>query len=468
MATKRIYQLVKEFERDEKEIIEFLMSQGIKVTNKLSAVSEETYNMLKAKFTAPPEPEPVPEPKPKPAVKEIVPAAPSESTNQQPQPAQAGKNKKKKNKSPQPATETPANAQEEEKPVKEVSDAKIENMNKRTQTVLFEGIKAGNEFIRHYSANAGDVVLNKSKKPQLTPTIDVWGVLYNHKFEYPDSSPVRYWQAVAKLMTRAFKLINAFGLKNKEAFAEMRDAINPLGAKYEPLEIFTEEENQKFAEQQKLLFVTFGHGMGLVNDNLYELKLKAERMKVSYERMNFLEYVTNPQDELRSNERVPFSELVEAVVFSARGIARRFHFYYENKERIDNIIKKFFEWKDGYAKLKEQGADAAKLEKYLELEEKFVSIAEFMSFDNLLSYKKNKPSTFDLIVDLLEAYRDNMDDPDAERNFKYKVRGVTNLIYKPKEYVFVYQFAGLEPQKDYRPPEEIAAEEAAKKENPAD
>ena len=63
MATKRIYQLVKEFERDDKEIIAFLTSQGIKVTNKLSAVSEETYNMLKAKFMAPPPP-PEPEPQP--------------------------------------------------------------------------------------------------------------------------------------------------------------------------------------------------------------------------------------------------------------------------------------------------------------------------------------------------------------------------------------------------------------------
>ena len=61
-VTKRIFQLAKEFERDEKEIIAYLTTQGIKVSNRLSAVSEETYNMLKVKFTAPPEPEPEPEP----------------------------------------------------------------------------------------------------------------------------------------------------------------------------------------------------------------------------------------------------------------------------------------------------------------------------------------------------------------------------------------------------------------------
>ena len=65
-VTKRIFQLAKEFERDEKEIMAFLTTQGIKVSNRLSAVSEETYNMLKTKFTALPEPEPEPEPPPKP------------------------------------------------------------------------------------------------------------------------------------------------------------------------------------------------------------------------------------------------------------------------------------------------------------------------------------------------------------------------------------------------------------------
>jgi hypothetical protein len=130
----------------------------------------------------------------------------------------------------------------------------------------------------------------------------------------------------------------------------------------------------------------------------------------------------------------------------------------KNTERLENVLKNFFEWIDGYAKLKEEGADTAKVEKYLDLEKKFISMVEFMSFDNLIPRKKLVP--FDIILDLLNNYRDNLDDPDAERNFKYKVRGVTNLLHKPKEYVFTYQFADLEPQKDYRPPEEIAAAEA--------
>ena len=349
-------------------------------------------------------------------------------------------------------------------------------MGKRTQTALFEGIMAGNDFINHYTPGFGSIIESNGKnkpKPFLTPTMDTWGILYNMKFEYPDSSPVRYWQAVAKLMTRAFKLMNAFGLKNKEALSQMREVVSPVGKKYQPREIFTPQENQEFEEQQTLLFQTFGHGMGLVNDNLYDLKLKAERMKVNCERMNFLEYATNPQAELRSNDRLPFDQLLEAVVFSVRGVARRFNFYLTHQERIKNIVNSFFEWLDGYAQLKEQGAPAAKLEKYLELEEKFVDIAEFMSFDNLLDYKKikqGKVTSFDVAVELLTAYRDNLDDPDAERNFKYKIRGLTNVIYKPKEFVFLYRFAGLEPNVDYRPSEEIAAAkaEAEQKENPAE
>ena len=453
-VTKRIFQLAKEFEREEKEIMAFLTTQGIKVSNRLSAVSEETYNMLKAKFTAPPEPEPEPEPPPKPETIE-QPAA------EQP----AAKKKKKKNKAaqpaepPAPAAEVPAQA-EEEPPVKEVSEAKFDTLERRTKSALFEAIKAGNEFIKNYTTTPGQATfISKKNRPLITLSMDSWALLYGHKFQYPDSSPVRYWESVAKLTTRAFQMINAFGMQNREALANMRNAIAPVGMKYQPREIFTEEENRLFEEQQLLLFRSFGHGMGLVNDNLYDLKLKAERMKVKYEQMPFLEYVTNPQDELRSNERVPFSELVEAVSHSLRGIARRFKFYSDNTERINNLIQKFFEWLDGYAKLKQAGADAAKLEKYLELEKKFIDIAEFMSFDNLLSGRKNKPQPFDTILELLHAYRDNMDDPDAERDFKYKVRGVTNIIYKPKEFVFLYRFAGLEPLKDYRPPEEIAAAE---------
>ena len=353
-------------------------------------------------------------------------------------------------------------------------------MDKRTQSILFEGIKAGNEFIRNYTTHSGYTVTGKGKKvvPNLTPNLDTWEVLFNHKFEYPDSSPARYWNSVAKLMTRAFKINNAFGMSHREALAKMRDAIKPVGMKYRPREIFSDEENELFEAQQKLLFKTFGHGAGLVNDNLYALKLKAERMKVSYERMDFLEYVTNPNDEMRSNDRVPFNELAEAVTYALRGIARRYYFFYDNEERINKIIKDFFVWIDGYAKLKEQGAPVEKLEKYLELEKKYISLVEFMSFDNLLVYKKNKVSPFDTLSDLLAAYRDNMDDPDAERDFKYKARGVTNVIFKPKEYVFIYNFAGLEPNVDYRTPEMIAAAEAAKaakeaeeaeqKENPAD
>ena len=472
-VTKRIFQLAKEFERDEKEIMAFLTTQGIKVSNRLSAVSEETYNMLKTKFLAPPEPEPEPEP-PKPEPKP-APAAQTEEN----QPAPAAKKKKKKNKAPQPAPAEEAQPKEqaeakpeavaeEEQPVKEVSDEKISNMERRTRSILFEGIKAGNEFIRRYTSHAGQgQEIDKGKKspavPRLKQNMDTWAILFNHRFEYSDDSPVRYWHSVAKLMTRAFKIMNSFGMSHREALAEMRDAVFPLGTKYQPREIFTPEENQKFEEQQLLLFRSFGHGMGIVNDNLYDLKLKAERMKVEHERMSFLEYVTNPQNEYRSSERVPFNELVEAVTYSVRGVARRFDFYQQNKERINKIVKNFAEWLDGYAKLKEQGAPAEKLEKYLALEQKFVDLAEFMSFDNLLDGRKNKPKPFDIVIDLLNEYRDNMDDPDAERNFKYKVRGVTNITFKPKEYVFLYRFAELEPQKDYRPPEEIAAAEAAAK-----
>ena len=448
-VTKRIFQLAKEFERDEKEIMAFLTTQGIKVSNRLSAVSEETYNMLKTKFTALPEPEPEPEPPPKPEPIEQPAAKKKNKKNKAAQPAEP----------PAPAAEVPAQ-KEEETPAQEAPEVRFDTLERRTKSALFEAIKAGNEFIKHYTTTAGQAsFLGKNDKPILTTLMDSWAILYNHKLEYPDASPVRYWEAVAKLTTKAFKMINAFGMANKEALANMRDAMALVGIKYQPREIFSEEENRLFEEQRLLLFRAFGHGMGLVNDNLYDLKLKAERMKIKYEQMPFLEYVTNPQDELRSNERVPFGELVEAVSYSLRGIARRFKFYSSNTERINNLIQKFFEWLDGYAKLKQEGADAAKLEKYLELEKKFIEIAEFMSFDNLLSGRKNRPQPFDMVLELLQDYRDNMDDPDAERNFKYKVRGVTNIVYKPKEFVFLYRFAGLEPMKDYRPPEEIAAAE---------
>ena len=101
------------------------------------------------------------------------------------------------------------------------------------------------------------------------------------------------------------------------------------------------------------------------------------------------------------------------------------------------------------------------MEKYLSLEKKFISLVEFMSMDNLLFLKK-KPAPFATALAVLNEYRDNMDDPDAERNFKYKIRGITLVLYKPKEFVFLYQLANLEPHKDYRSPEMIAAAEAAK------
>ena len=483
-VTKRIFQLSKEFERDEKEIIAFLTAQGIKVSNRLSAVNEDAYLMLKAKFLAPPpesEPEIKPEskPEPKPAVKpEVKPEAKVEPPAPKPENTQPAAKKKKKNKDPQ----VPPQQKEPDEDL--VSDEKIASMDRRTQSILFEGINAGNEFIRNYTTHSGqELLLGKKKKdyvPHLTPTLDTWNLLFNHKFEYSDASPARYWNSVAKLMTRAFKINNAFGLSHREDLAKIREATKPLGIPYQPREIFSDAENQKFAAQQKLLFELFGHGMGLVNDNLFDLKLKAERMKIRYEHMNFLEYATNPADELRSSERVPFDELAEAVTYALRGVARRVYFFQQNEARIGRIISDFFEWIDGYAKLKSDGADVFTLKKYLELEEKFVDLCEFMSFDNLILYKKKKPSPFDTLVDLLKEYRDNLADPDAERNFKYKVRGVINVIFKPKEFVFIYRFAELEPYVDYRTPEMIAAEEAAKaakaaeaaaaeeKENPAD
>ena len=49
-VTKRIFQLAKEFHCEEKQIMEFLTRKGIKFSNRLSAVSEDTYNMLKKEF----------------------------------------------------------------------------------------------------------------------------------------------------------------------------------------------------------------------------------------------------------------------------------------------------------------------------------------------------------------------------------------------------------------------------------
>ena len=86
--------MAKEFECDEKEIMAFLAKQGVKVSNRLSAVNEETYNMLKAKFQAPPPaPEPEPEPEPAPEVKEVAPAETPAEPTEQTQPAPVGKKK---------------------------------------------------------------------------------------------------------------------------------------------------------------------------------------------------------------------------------------------------------------------------------------------------------------------------------------------------------------------------------------
>ena len=479
MAAKRIYQIAKEFEREEKEIIEFLTAQGIKVGNRLSAVSDDTYNLLKVKFTAPPEPEPVPEPAPAPVVEKPAPAPNAETQGEQPPQQGGGKKKKKKKKNPQADTSIPFEPVDQGGGAPVATSVNIEALNAATQAIYHEAIEAGNNFIEHYNFGGMSKKKYKALKPKLTGSPDSWAVLCEHRSEYPDYSPTRYWQAINKLATKAFKLLNVFGLSHREFLADMRQTLNPVGVKYAPREIFTDEENQLFEEQQQLIFRAFSHGIGAVNDRLFEMKIYAERMKAKYEYMSFLEYLTNPDDELKNAERVPFSQMAEMVAHSVSGVARRCDFYHFHKERIVKIIDNFFEWLNGYAELKAQGAPAEKVEKYFYLEKKFIALVEFMAFDNLLSAKKDKPKPFDIVLDLLNNYRDTMDEPDAERNFKYKVRGVTNITYKPKEYVFLYQFADLEPQKDYRPPEEIAAAEAAAKaaaeaasaeakENPAD
>ena len=468
LASKRIYQIAKEFEREEKEIIEFLTAQGIKVGNRLSAVSEEAYNMLKAKYTAPPpepEPEPKPAPKPKPKPKaeskpesKPAPAAQTPSAEQPQAPTKKKKNKKKKNKQAEDGTQIIEFSDEE---LAAIQPAEGSQFNRATQSALLEGMLAGNEFIEHYSDGLTKKQ-RKANKPHLSPKMGTWAILQNFDHEEPNSSPARYWNAIARLTTMAFRLNDSFGISNRTILAEMRNTVNTVGAKYSPREIFTDEENDLFAAQQNFLFKLFGSGMGAVNDRLFELKMYAERMKAKSEFADLVSYATNPNDELRNSERPPFNEVLDLIRNEIRGIARRFIFYRNNKERVDNIIKSFFEWLDGYAKLKEQGAESAKLEKYLALEKKFIDLAEFMSWDNLLFANKKHSAPFDTVINLLNGYRDTLDDPDAERNFKYKVRGVTQIIYKPKEFVFLYRLAELEPQVDYRPPEEIAAAEAAK------
>lgn len=485
MAAKRIYQIAKEFEREEKEIIGFLTAQGIKVGNRLSAISEDAYNMLKAKYTAPPEPEPVPEPEPP----KPEPQPQAKSVEQQPQaaaqPQAAGKKKKKKNKQPQPVapqfeyTSNADDAQDETddtvsefKPVKphqiEVSDA-------ADQAILYAAMQAGNEFIAKYTDGLTKAQ-RKVLKAHISPKMDTWELLRDFTYDNPDRSPAQYWTGVARLMTMAFRLSNEFGLNYREKLALLRNTVLPLQNDYEPREIFTDAENELFAAQQKMLFVAFGSGMGPINDSIFDLKLHAERMKKKFEHVNLLEYVTTSAETLRTT-RVPFQEIVDATCTALRGMARRLYFFNDNKELVTASIENFFAWVDGYAKLKEQGADTAKLEKYLFLEKKLIDLIEFMAMDNLVYVGKKKPAPFKKVLEELNIYRDNMDDPDAERNFKYKIRGVTMVLYKPKEYIFLCRFADLDPHKDYRPPEVIAAAEAkaaeeaakaaAEKENPA-
>ena len=473
MAAKRIYQLAKEFECDEKKIIDFLTAQGIKVANRLSAVSDDTYSLLKSTLFAPPPPppEPEPEPEPEPAppppkVEETAQVAqqPAEPTEGTPAPAQGGgkKKKKKKKKSAPVEGEQQAEDGEAQDPEEKINpQVNFDLVNAATQAVNGASLIAGNSFLKEYKPFIKRK--NNEAKVSLSRNMDVWGLLQYLSYDDPDSSPIRYWQAVNKLTTAAYKLAQEYGLHNRELLAEMREVIKPVGMKYEPQEIFTDEENQRFEAQQKFLFDKFGHGMGAVNDNLYELKMYAEKKKLHCEHINFVDYLTNPAGMLETKVPMPFLVLAETIAYSIRSIPIHADFYRENKERIIKSIENFFAWVDGYKKLKEQGADAAKFEKYLDLEQKFFDLVEFMSFDNLVFLrKKSKPAPFETVLDLLNEYRDNMDDPDAKRNFQYKVRGVTNVTYKPKEYVFLFRLAELEPGKDYRTPEMIAADEAAK------
>jgi len=463
MPAKRIYQIAKEFECEEKKIIDFLTTQGIKVSNRLSAVSEDTYNLLKTKLFAPPPPPPEPkpelkpEPKPEPVVEktEQVASAATETPAGEAPAQPAKKKKKKKKKNPQANVENPDEEEQEDSELQKPFDFAM--VEAATQKVAAASLFSGTDFINHYTKGV------KSKnKAVLYRNMDVWGLLQDLTFDDPDSSPIKYWQAVNKLTTKAFKLMQEYGMKNREILGEMRELFKKAGAKYEPQEIFTEEENALFESQQKFIFETFSHGMGKVNDNLYELKMYAETKKRACEHISFVDYLTNPDNKLENKIPTSFFNLAETVLYSVLSVPRHVDFYEEYKPHVIRSLDNFYAWVDGYKKLKEQGADAAKLEKYLELEKKFFSLVEFMSYDNLVYHSRKKLVPFELALDLLNEYRDNMDDPDAERNFKYKVRGVTNIIYKPKEYVFLYSFAGLEPNVDYRTPEMIAEAEAKK------
>ena len=447
MAAKRIYQLAKEFERDEKEIIEYLSSQGIKVANRLSAVNDDTYNLLKVKFTEPPkveEPEPpkVEEtPAPTPVEKVGVFSSDQKPADEQAQPQGGGK-KKKKNKNPQQPNAQGQQQAQQQAPNPQLAQ-QVPVINKSTQEIYNEAIQAGNAFIETY------VPANKRKKKRRAPAgqmgvfMDSWGLTETSRFDFADSSPSRYWQAVNKLTTAAYKKSQEFGLSNRKYMAEMREAIKPVGEDFVPREIFTDEENEFFATQQRAFFVTFGHGQGALNDNLLALKIYCENMSLKFERMDYVDYLTNPNSELNVKPPVPFDAMAEVISHGLRGLARRLLFYRRHKDVIAFAMKNFFEWVDGYQKLKEQNADPAKLKKYLELEGKFISLTEFMAMDNLLHVPKNKTIPYINTVELLNTYRDDLDNPEAETTFKYNLRGLMNLIFKPKEFVFLWQLGEL-------------------------
>ena len=442
MAAKRIYQLAKEFERDEKEIIEYLTSQGIKVANRLSAVSDDTYVLLKAKFTEPPkveEPEPPKVEEPAPVEKTVVFSSDQKPADEQ---TQGGKKKNKKNKNPQQQGQQQGQqGQQQAQSPQLAQQAPI--INKSTQEVYNEAIKAGNDFIERYVPFNKRKKKNRAEAGKIGPFMDSWGLLQSSRFEYVDSAPSLYWQAVNKLTTAAYKKTQNFGLSNRAFMAEMREAFKLVGAPYVPREIFTDEENELFATQQKFLFSTFSHGQGALNDNLLALKIYCERMSRKFERMDYVEYLTNPDSELNVKPPVPFDAMADVISQGLRGMVNRVRFYRRNKDTIAFAIKNFFEWVDGYQKLKEQDADPAKLKKYLELEGKFIYLTEFMAMDNLLHVKKKEFIPYVKATELLNAYRDDMDNPEAEETFKYLLRGVMNLLFKPKEFVFLWQIGGF-------------------------
>ena len=426
---KRIYEIAKELVRDEKEIMEFLTAQGIRVANRLSAVNEDTYNLVKTKFTEQPK---VEEPEP-PKVEQPAPDAEQPKAEQTD--AASSPKKKKKKKAQQPTDGT-------QPPTIQMQQQSTSTLNAATQAIYDEAIKAGNEFIARYKQ------INEKKHDiagnGIGQAFDSFGLLFSGKVYNADESPALYWRAVNKLTTAAYRKIQRFGLQHKEELAEMREAMKEIGAPYVPREIFTDEENERFAKQQRFLFDTFGHGQGALNDELLALKIYCERMGVKFERMNYVDYLTNPDSEFHVKPRVPYSVMSEVIAHGLRGFIRRYNFFRKNKETIALTMKTFFEWLDGYQKLKEAGAPEAKLQRYLELEEKFIYMTEFMSFDNLLRVPKKGVIPYVNAIEVLNAYRDDLDNPEALATFQYDLRGkVMYFLVKPKEFVFMWQLGEL-------------------------